>query len=112
MTCRNGRCWRRKRARRKPFSSAPPGARRPDMFAQARDDFAAALLDPDRPVPAALTAHNGVHPRKRFAVYRNNVVVSLINALRTRFPATEAILGAEFFFATARSFVAAHPPRS
>jgi hypothetical protein len=59
-----------------------------------------------------LTAHSGGAPNKRFAVYRNNVVVSLVNALRSRFPAVEKIVGAEFFAAMARVFVGEHPPRS
>ncbi len=82
------------------------------MFAPLQNDFAAALLDAHKAVPDALTAHNANPPVKRFAVYRNNVIVGLVNALRTRFPATEKIVGADFFFAMARLFVAAHPPRS
>ena len=82
------------------------------MFAALQTDFAQALLDPDRPVPAELTSHTVRHPQKRFAVYRNNVVVSLVNALRAKFPATERIVGDEFFAAMARVFVTAYPPRS
>lgn len=82
------------------------------MFAALQTEFASALLDPDRALPGALTAHTSREPVKRFAVYRNNVVVGLVNALRARFPATERIVGADFFFAMARLFVAAHPPRS
>lgn len=76
------------------------------------DNFAAALLDPDRPVPAEITSHTARHPQRRFAVYRNNVTVSLIEALRTRFPATEKIVGEDFFAAMARAFVRVQPPRS
>lgn len=82
------------------------------MFAALQTDLARALLDPERAVPAALTSHTARYPQKRFAVYRNNVVVSLVNALRAKFPATERIVGDEFFAAMARIFVAAHPPRS
>ncbi|RAI40253.1 DNA-binding domain-containing protein, partial [Rhodoplanes roseus] len=74
--------------------------------------FAAALLDPDRPLPGEITSHTARHPEKRFAVYRNNVTVGLVEALRTRFPATEKIVGEAFFAATAREFVRRHPPRS
>ena len=48
------------------------------MFAPIQQDFAAALLDADRPVPATVTAWTGVHHAKRFAVYRNNVVTGLV----------------------------------
>jgi len=77
-----------------------------------QQQFAAALLDPQAPVPSMLTAHSARRPVRRFAGYRNNVVVGLVNALRARFPATEKIVGEEFFFAMARVFVTAHPPRS
>lgn len=82
------------------------------MFAARQTEFAKALLDPQAPIPDDVTAHTGRHPVKRFAVYRNNVVFSLINALRTKFPATERIVGEDFFAAMARLFVLAHPPRS
>jgi hypothetical protein len=87
-------------------------ARRPDMFAGVQSDFTRALLDPELPPPDAVTSHTARRPQKRFAVYRNNVVASLINALRAKFPATERIVGAEFFAAMARVFISAHPPRS
>jgi hypothetical protein len=82
------------------------------MFAAIQSDFAQALLDPDRALPDAVTSHTARHPRGRFAIYRNNVVVSLVNALRAKFPATGRIVGEEFFAAMARVFVTAHPPRS
>jgi hypothetical protein len=82
------------------------------MLADIQTNFARALLDPDLPPPDAVTAHTARHPQKRFAVYRNNVVVSLINALRAKFPATERIVGEDFFAAMARLFVTLHPPRS
>lgn len=74
--------------------------------------FAAALLDADRAVPAGLTAHTATVPTRRFAVYRNNVVAGLIDALRARFPAVERIVGGEFFAAMARVFVTERPPGS
>jgi hypothetical protein len=82
------------------------------MFASIQTDFAQALLDPDRAVPNELISHTARHPQKRFAVYRNNVVVSLVNALRAKFPATSRIVGDDFFAAMAHAFVSAHPPRS
>ncbi|MCU0807034.1 MAG: putative DNA-binding domain-containing protein [Candidatus Contendobacter sp.] len=74
--------------------------------------FAAALLDPDAPCPAGLTAWNGSDPTRRFAVYRNNVVVSLIDALADTFPVTLELVGDEFFRAMAGVFVRAAPPKS
>lgn len=70
--------------------------------------IADALLDPERAVPSAIDlAHQG-----RFAIYRNNVFVSLIEALKTRFPATLRTVGDEAFIHLARSFIVLHPPTS
>ncbi len=74
--------------------------------------FAGALLDPEQPLPAGLATWNDSDPAPRFAVYRNNVVVSLVEALADTFPATRDLVGAPFFDAMARCFVAAQPPRS
>ena len=74
--------------------------------------FANALVDIDFAVPEGLTSWNGPRPERRFAVYRNNVAVGLRGALASRFPVTEQIVGAEFFAAMARAFIAASPPRS
>ena len=70
--------------------------------------FAAAVLDPAAPVPP------GVAPgqEKRFNVYRNNVVVSLVEALGDAYPAVKQLVGEQFFNAAAGLFVRAHPPRS
>lgn len=75
-------------------------------------EFAAALLDPDRPVPAAITTRGGAPRERRFAVYRNNVVSSLIDALGAAYPAVRRIVGDQFFRAMAGIFVRTHPPRS
>lgn len=74
--------------------------------------FAAALLDPDLPAPAGLTAWNGSDPAQRFAVYRNNLIVSLLDALADTYPVTQELVGEEFFRAMARLFAYAQPPQS
>ncbi len=82
------------------------------MDAAAQAVFAAALLDPEADPPPGLAIPGGGDVRRRFAIYRNNVVVSQIEALEARFPVCAAALGAEFFRATARAFLAERPPRS
>ncbi len=77
-----------------------------------QQSFVDALLDPEQPPPAGLTTWNGSDPAARFAVYRNNVVVSLIDALADTYPVTQKLVGEEFFRAMARLFVRAEPPRS
>ena len=75
-------------------------------------EFAAALMDPDMPVPTGLSHSTGAVPQRRFAVYRNNVIVSLISALAARFPVVYRLIGDEFFRAMARVYVTKYPPRS
>jgi hypothetical protein len=74
--------------------------------------FALALRDPERPIPHGLTAPDAGVPARRFAVHRNNVVASLVQVLKARFPVVEKLVGEEFFAATARIFVANQPPRT
>lgn len=73
--------------------------------------FAAALLDPDR-APPAVNGRNERDRERRFDVYRNNVVVSLVNALAATFPVVQALVGEPFFRGMARIYVAESPPRS
>jgi hypothetical protein len=75
-------------------------------------EIAAALLDPSRPAPPGLIGPDGAADALRFAVYRNNVVHSLVNALQARFPVTTRLVGEKFFRSMARIFVARHPPQS
>lgn len=74
-------------------------------------DFTPGLLDPDV-VPAGVAGPRGKAADKRYNVYRNNVTVSLINALAETFPATRRITGEDFFRAMARFHVRATPPTS
>ena len=74
--------------------------------------FTAALLDPDLPCPGDLKCWNGSDPEARFAVYRNNVTHSLIEALADTFPVVKALVGDDFFRAMARQHVRSTPPQS
>jgi hypothetical protein len=77
-----------------------------------QDKIADALLKPFLPPPPGLISPSGELSPKRFAVYRNNIVSGLIDALRDAFPAAHRIVGTEFFNAMARVYVAQDPPRS
>lgn len=75
-------------------------------------EFRAALLDPAAAVPEGLCDPEERPAGRRFAVYRNNVAVSLTEALETAFPVLRRIVGDEFFRAMAGVFLRSHPPAS
>jgi len=74
--------------------------------------WAQALFDPTHAVPNGLVTWNHSDPARRLAVYRNNVLVSLVDALVHTFPVTQELVGEDFFRAMAQVFVRAHPPRT
>ncbi|MGB8816499.1 MAG: DNA-binding domain-containing protein [Rhizobiaceae bacterium] len=83
-----------------------------NTWADVAPQFAAGLLDADVPAPGFLTSFTGQADPRRYAVYRNNVTVSLMRALAANFPSIERLVGDEFFAAMSRAFVTANPPRS
>src|SRR5579872_735082 len=88
---------------------------RPELsttFRETVDAFAAALADPNRPAPAGTRGREGASDRRRFAVYRNNVAVSLIGSLAARYPVTRRLVGEDFFRAMARSYAAQNKPET
>ena len=68
-------------------------------------EFGAALLDPGQSVPDDLCDHLHRRAGKRFDVYRNNVVSSLLEAMRKVYPSLAAIMGEANFNTVARAFV-------
>lgn len=74
--------------------------------------FRAALLDAGMPAPAGLTGPHGTPLGNRFNVYRNNVVMSLTEALQSSFPVVQKLVGEEFFAAMAGLYLRQHPPSS
>ncbi len=75
-------------------------------------EFVAALFDAEMLPPVGLTTWNGSDPTARFAVYRNNVIVSLIDALADTYPVTQELVGKDFFRAMARLYIVKEPPSS
>ena len=74
--------------------------------------FAEALLEPEQACPPGLITWNASDPARRFAVYRNNVIVSLVDALADTFAVTQDLVGEAFFRAMARVFAYTNPPTS
>ncbi|WP_299737999.1 DNA-binding domain-containing protein [uncultured Roseobacter sp.] len=74
--------------------------------------FRSALLDAEKAVPEGLLDGSDTPAGARFSVYRNNVVVSLTEALRTAFPLIYKLLGAQTFDRLAAIYVRQHPPSS
>ncbi len=72
-------------------------------------DFAAALLARD---PAARPVGLTPEAAARFRVYRNNVHHGLTEQLAEAYPVVRRLVGEAFFQATARVYLAGHPPRS
>jgi hypothetical protein len=81
-------------------------------FRETVDAFAAALIDPSRPPPAEARGREGESDSRRFAVYRNNVAVSLIASLASRYPVTRRLVGEDFFRGMARAYSSAHKPET
>ncbi|MFS8110689.1 DNA-binding domain-containing protein [Rhizobium jaguaris] len=74
--------------------------------------FSESLLNPERQTPVSVIGPRGKAADKRYNVYRNNVTVSLIEALTAIFPATQRITGPDFFRAMARFHIRETPPTS
>lgn len=76
------------------------------------DDFRQALFDASISAPAGLTDGHERPAGRRFDVYRNNVAVSLTEALRDGFPVLAKLLGDENMKGLAGAYWRAHPPSS
>jgi Putative DNA-binding domain len=81
-------------------------------LSEVQAEFAAALVDPATRLPEGVRGPNGRPAPRRFAVYRNNVIVGLVGAVAGAFPAVKRIVGDDFFNAMARAYVSAEPPTS
>lgn len=63
-------------------------------------------------LPRGVTCAAPDEVERRFAVYRNNVAVSLTAALAKRFPVIQRLVGETFFAAMARIYAEQHRPSS
>ena len=76
------------------------------------DSLASSLRNADESPPGFVERHDGKRDERRFNVYRNNIMVSLLGNLADGFPVTETLVGDEFFRAMAREYITLSPPHS
>ncbi|MEO9274463.1 DNA-binding domain-containing protein [Marinomonas sp. 5E14-1] len=74
--------------------------------------FKAALLTEDTRFYEEIKAPSMEEQEIRLDVYRNNITVSLVEALCDIFPVTQTLVGDDFFRAMARIYVLNNPPSS
>ena len=82
---------------------------------EAQEKFGEMLLgdnaDPARPLLVPYDELEGFGAEARLAVYRNNVISSLTEALAASFPALHRLVGEGFFAYLSVEFIKAHPPK-
>jgi len=81
-------------------------------LADIQADFARALRDPGLPAPEPVRRDVDTTKSRRFDVYRNNMMSSLLDTFRGKFPAVHRLVGDEYFTAVAREYIHRHPPDS
>ncbi|MEP2717277.1 DNA-binding domain-containing protein [Pseudophaeobacter sp.] len=74
--------------------------------------FTRAVMEASAPVPLGLVDQDNTPAGRRFSVYRNNVAVSLTEAMHSAFPVITKLLGRENMDGLAGIFLRAHPPSS
>ncbi len=74
--------------------------------------FVTAIRDRDLPPPEDIVGRGGEAPERRFGIYRNNVHVSLVEALMGSYPVVQRLVGEEFFRGMARVYVGKALPRT
>lgn len=88
-------------------SITPPRAPQVDQA-----QFITAVMDAAVPVPIGLVDQDRAAAGRRFSVYRNNVAVSLTEAMHSAFPVVAKLLGQKNMDGLSGIYLRAHPPSS
>ena len=80
-------------------------------LADLQGAYRAYLLSGDAAPLAPAIVEDAFDAGERLAIYRNNFLISLTEAVKANFPVTRQLLGDDFFSEAAGRFVRAHPPR-
>ncbi len=91
------------------MKNRPPATKN---WCDQQTQFAQALLDPAKDLPSFVGKTVGKLAQKRFNVYRNNIMVSLTEAIIDTYPVVSALVGEEFATAMARVYVGDNLPTS
>ena len=75
-------------------------------------DFSRLLFDPRAKEGLEEIDGNGLAPGQRLQIYRNNLFISLTEALAADYPVVQRLVGDDFFSHAAREFIQRHPSRS
>ena len=78
----------------------------------SQSQFTRAMMDASQPVPEGLFDGQQQPAGRRFDVYRNNVAVSLTDAMHSAFPVISKLLGKENMNGQSALYLRAHPPSS
>ncbi|UWR94757.1 HvfC/BufC N-terminal domain-containing protein [Phaeobacter inhibens] len=78
----------------------------------SQTDFTHAMMDAGQPVPEGLLDATGQPAGRRFSVYRNNIAVSLTEAMHSAFPLIGKLLGKQNLDGLAGLYLRTHPPSS
>ncbi len=78
----------------------------------SQSQFTRAMMDASLPVPDGISDAQKRAAGRRFNVYRNNVAVSLTEAMHAAFPVIAKLLGKENMDGLSSLYLRAHPPSS
>jgi len=78
----------------------------------SQSQFTRAMMDASQPVPDGVSDAQNRPAGSRFNVYRNNIAVSLTEAMHAAFPVIAKLLGKENMDGLSGLYLRAHPPSS